>query len=66
MNIQRPFAGETRSFIPHSQGSQRSFSPSPQAGGRHSGSSSMGGKDFSGSRQGWGGGSGFGHGAARF
>lgn len=66
MNIQRPFAGETRSFSPHSQGSQRSFSPSPQAGGRHSGSSSMGGKDFSGSRQGWGGGSGFGHGAARF
>jgi len=66
MNIQRPFAGETRSFSPHSQGSQRSFGPSPQAGGRHSGSSSMGGKDFSGSRQGWGGGSGFGHGAARF
>jgi len=66
MNIQRPFAGETRSFSPHSQGNQRSFSPSPQAGGRHSGSSSMGGKDFSGSHQGRDGGSSFGHGAARF
>jgi hypothetical protein len=66
MNIQRPFAGETRSFSPHSQGSQRSFGPSPQAGARHSGSSSMGEKGFSGSEQGRGGGSGFGHGAPRF
>ena len=66
MNIQRPFAGETRSFRPHSQGSQRSPSPSPQAGARHSGSSSMGGRGFSGSHQGQGGGSGFGQGGARF
>jgi len=47
MNIQRPFAGETRSLSPHSQGSQRSVSPSPQAGARHSGPSSMGTKGFS-------------------
>jgi hypothetical protein len=66
VNIQRPFAGENRSFSPHSQGSQRSFRPSPQAGARHSGSSSMGEKRFSGSEQGRGGGSGFGHGAPRF
>ncbi|OGP89219.1 MAG: hypothetical protein A2157_12070 [Deltaproteobacteria bacterium RBG_16_47_11] len=46
MNIQRPFAGEPRSFSPRSQDSQRSFGPSPQAGGRHSGSSSMGGERF--------------------
>jgi hypothetical protein len=66
MNIQRSFVGEPRFFSPHSQGSQRSFNPSPQAGARHSGSSSMGTKGFSGSQQGWSGGSGFGHGAARF
>ena len=62
MNIQRPFAGQARSFNSPSQGSQRSFSPSPQAGGRHSGSSSTGGEGFSGSQQGRGGGSGLGHG----
>jgi len=66
MNIQRPFADETRSFHPHSQGNQGSFSPSPQAGARHSDSSSMGGKGSFGSHQGWGGGSGFGRGAARY
>jgi hypothetical protein len=66
MNIQRPFAGETRSFRPHSQGSQRSSSPFPQAGARHSGSSSMGGRGFSGSHQVGGEGSGFGRGGARF
>ena len=62
MNIQRPFAGQTRSFSSHSQGSQRSFSPSPQAGAGRSGSSSTGGEEFSGSQQGRGGGSGLSHG----
>jgi hypothetical protein len=66
MNIQRPSAGEPRSFSPHSQGSQRPFGPSPQAGARHSGSSSMGTKESSGSQQGRGGGSGFGRGGPRF
>ena len=66
MNIQRPFAGETRSFSPHSQGSQRSFTPSPQTGARHSGSSSMGTREFSGSHPGRGEGSGLGHGGPRF
>jgi hypothetical protein len=65
MNIQRPFAGETRSFSPHSQGSQRSFGPSSQEGARHSGSSSRGAEGFSGSQQGRGGGSGFGRGGSR-
>ena len=68
INSQRPFAGETRSFSPPSQGSQRfsmpqsgqrSFSPSPQGGGRHfgsspMGSSPMGGGGFSGSYRGGG------------
>ncbi len=65
MNIQRPFAGETRSFSPHSQGSQRSSNHSPQAGASHSGSSSHGAEGFSGSQQGRGGGSGFGRGGVR-
>ncbi len=66
MNIQRPFAGETRSFRPYSQGSQRSSSPSPQAGARHSGSSSMGWIGSFGAHQGRGGASDFGRGGARF
>ena len=66
MNIQTPFAGETRSLSPHSQGNQRSVSPSPQAGARHSGSSSIGTKGFNGSHQGRGGGSGSGHGGRGF
>ena len=66
MNIQRPFAGEPRSFNPHSRGSQGSSGPSPQARAGHSGSSSMGSKGVGGSQQGRGGGSGSGHGGSRF
>jgi hypothetical protein len=65
MSVQRPSVGRTRSFNPP-QGGQRSFGSSPQARAGHSGSFSPGAQGFSGSQQGRSGGSGFGHGAARF
>ena len=66
MNVQRPSAGEARSFSPPSRGSERSFSPPPQGGSQHFNSSPMGSRGFSGSHQGGDRGSGFGYGGPRF